>query len=133
MRLDKRGDLGFPEAMMAVMIVTLVLSMYIGIFVLNVANEETSDTQVDKDIVKGLTIRDGRIEGDITMKMVAVSEIEGYRGIVLRCIVPGGLAENEEFSVGNMDGHITSERFLRNLPSDDGKNIPVIFEVAICI
>ena len=115
---------------MAVMIVTLVLTMYMGIFILNTVDDESAS--IDRNVIEGLTIENGRIDGDISPKMMTIFDLEGYKGFVIRCYVPGGLAEDRTFTFGSMEGNIVSERFLKDLPSNDGRHIPVIFEVAIC-
>jgi hypothetical protein len=134
MKINRKGDLGFPEAIMSVMVVTLVLTAYIGMFALDNARSDTHAPDSDRNIVNGITIVDRTVSGDIVQELTAFIEKNGYRGMMVRCIVPGNLAEvGIEFAAGNMDGQVTGERFIRSIPSDDHRLIPVVFEVAICV
>ena len=132
MKMNKRGDLGFPEAIMAVMLVTLALSAYMGVFVLSTINDNEDHTFIDRSITDKLTVECDVIEGDIIPELEKMTAQKGYRGITVRCYVPSHPIDPIEFAVGSMDGKITSERFLRTLNSDDGRILPVVFEVGIC-
>jgi hypothetical protein len=135
MKLNKRGSLGFPEAIMAAMIVTLVLTMYMGMFCLNAA-EQNSDPEVNIDhrIFEVLVLEDKKITGDIEHQLRSESERHGYRGISFTCEVPGEFGfEDRHDLIGDMDGNISSDRFPFSLRSADGRTIPVIIEVAVCV
>ncbi|MCL2032596.1 MAG: hypothetical protein FWG96_04955 [Methanomassiliicoccaceae archaeon] len=135
MRFNKRGELGFPEAMMAVMIVTLSLTAYLGLFALNAANNESgAAVHVDHRIFDNLVLNNGEVAGDIEMQLVSEAERHGYRGISVICEVPGGLGfKGMSVRIGDMDGMISSERFLFQLRSADGRIVPAVIEVAVCV
>ncbi|MDR2698445.1 MAG: hypothetical protein LBB30_02040 [Candidatus Methanoplasma sp.] len=135
MKLDRRGDLGFPEAIMAAMIVTLSLTMYMGLFVLSSANDGGGpEVRVDHRIFGGLTLEDGEIVGDIEMRLITEAERHGFRGITIICEVPGDLGfEGRRIAVGSTDGSISSERFLLSLKGTDGRTVPAVIEVAVCV
>ncbi|MCL1978878.1 MAG: hypothetical protein FWG60_01795 [Methanomassiliicoccaceae archaeon] len=135
MRFDRRGDLGFPEAIMAAMIVTLSLTLYLGLFALSTV-DDGGDTavRVDHRIFNGLSLEDGEIVGDIEMRLISEAERHGFKGIIVICEVPGGLGfEDRRISVGSADGNISSDRFILPLRSSDGRTIPTVIEVAICV
>ena len=132
MKMNKRGDLGFPEAIMAVMLVTLALSAYMGVFILSTLNDEGDQAFIDRNITEELTVEYDRIAGDIVPELERITTQKGYRGITVRCYIPSHPIEPVEFTVGSMEGKITSERFLRTLDSNDGRILPAIFEVGIC-
>lgn len=135
MRFNKRGDLGFPEAIMAAMIVTLALTAYLGLFALNTVNNEGEpDVQIDHRIFGGLTLADGQVVGDITICLISEMERHGFRGISFKCEVPGELGfKGMSTSIGDMDGKVISERFLCQLRSSDGRIVPAVMEVAVCV
>jgi len=135
MRLNKRGDIGFPEAIMAAMIVTLALTAYFGFFALNAVNNESGpEVRVDHRIFDNLTIRDGEIIGDIEMQLISETERHGYKGISFTCEVPGGLGiKGKSLCIGSMDGKVDSERFLMQLRSSDGRIVPAVIEVVVCV
>ena len=135
MRFNKRGELGFPEAIMAAMIVTLVLTLYMGLLVLNTADDNSGTyTPVDHRMFGNLTLDNGEIAGDVETDLISEMERHSYRGISFTCEVPGDLGFSERRTiVGNMDGNINSERFIFLLDSTDGRRIPAVMEVAICV
>ena len=135
MKLNKKGSLGFPEAIMAAMIVTLVLTMYMGLFVINAVNENNDpDVKVDHRIFEVLSLEDGKITGDIEHELISEAERHGYRGISFTCKVPGELGfEDRHDLIGKMDGRIGSERFILPLMLSDGRTVPVVIEVAVCV
>ncbi|MCL2148937.1 MAG: hypothetical protein FWH47_06335 [Methanomassiliicoccaceae archaeon] len=135
MRFNKRGELGFPEAIMAVMIVTLSLSAYLGLFALNAANSGGGpDVHIDHRIFDTLVVSRGEVTGDIEMMLVSEAERHGYRGVSVICEVPGGLGvKGMSVRIGDMDGSIGSERFLCQLRSADGRALPAVIEVAVCV
>jgi len=135
MKLNRRGDLGFPEAIMAAMIVTLSLTLYMGLFALNAADGGGGpEVRVDHRIFGGLTLEDGEIAGDIEMRLITEMERHGFRGITVICSVPGDLGfKDRRIAVGSMDGKIGSERFLFSMKGADGRIVPVVIEVAVCV
>ncbi|MCL2296570.1 MAG: hypothetical protein FWC29_05795 [Methanomassiliicoccaceae archaeon] len=134
MRLNKKGGFGFTEAIMAAMIVTLVLSLYMGLLVLNTAEENsTPEVRVDHRIFSGLALEDGEVVGDIEMRLISEMERHGFRGISFACEIPGELGFNgRHMTLGDMDGKVNSERFVFLLRSDDGRTVPAVIEVAVC-
>jgi len=135
MRFNKRGELGFPEAIMAAMIVTLVLTLYMGLLVLNTAEDDRgTDLTVDHRIFSNLALENGKIVGDIEKDLTSKMERHGFRGISFTCEIPGDMGFSYRRAVvGNMDGNISSERFVFLLDSADGRTIPAVIEVAICV
>jgi len=135
MKFNNKGSLGFPEAIMAAMIVTLVLTMYMGLFVLNAANEKSDpEVNIDHRVFEGLILEDGKITGDIEQQLISESERHGYKGVSFTCEVPGEFGfEARHISVGEMTGKISSERFVMPLRSSDGRTVPTVMEVAVCI
>jgi len=135
MRFDKRGDMGFPEAIMAAMIVTLSLTLYLGLFALTSINEDSDPAvRVDHRIFSGLSLEDGEIVGDIEIRLISEAERHGFKGITVICEVPGELGfKDRRISVGSMEGNINSERFVFQMMSCDGRAIPAVIEVAVCV
>ena len=135
MKLDRRGDLGFPEAIMAAMIVTLSLTLYLGLFALSTIDDNSDPAvRVDHRIFNGLSLEDGEIVGDIEMRLISEAERHGFKGITVICEVPGELGfRDRRTSVGSMEGNINSERFVFQMMSCDGRAIPAVIEVAVCV
>jgi hypothetical protein len=68
------------------------------------------------------------------MRLISEAERHGFRGVSVICEVPGGLGyERRNIAIGNMNGDISSERFVFQLRSSDGRLIPAVIEVAVCV
>ncbi|MCK9323057.1 MAG: hypothetical protein M0P07_03770 [Candidatus Methanomethylophilaceae archaeon] len=134
MRLNKKGDIGFPEVLMSVMVVTIVLSAYVAIIAYDGIPSNDDLPEFDRDLVDIIVIENEVVTGNISEKLIEFADKNGYRGIIVNCISPGNIVDCDlRFSVGFMDNEITGEKFVRSIPTDDGRSIPIIFEVAICI
>ncbi|MDR3282804.1 MAG: hypothetical protein LBS92_04245 [Candidatus Methanoplasma sp.] len=132
MTFDRKGGLGFPEAMMAAMVVILVLTAYVGFFAADRGTE--TEPAFDRSLANVVTVKGGELSGDMGQELAKFMERHGYRGAMIACRVPGGIASGTlEFSVGKMDGSVFGERFLKAVEADDGRIITVLFEAAICI
>ncbi len=132
MRLDNKGDIGFPEAMMALMMVIIVLSAFLAFFVFNVvqASEEAPEND---DFFDTIVIRNGTIEDDFQEYMEDYCLANDCSGMNIRITVPGEILNIEgEYSYGSMDGSLGGARYLRTVQIEDGRLIPMIFEVAVC-
>ena len=134
MKLNRKGEIGFPEAIMAAMIVTLVLTMYLGLFAFNAAEDSGGpEVHIDHRIFGDLTLENGEIAGDIEMRLVSEMERHSLRGISVTCEVPGGLGyADRNIVIGDMDGLISGERFVYLLGASDGRIVPAVIEVAVC-
>lgn len=120
---------------MAAMIVTLTLTLYLGAFALSTADDGSGTAaRIDHRVFNDLYLEDGEIAGDIEMRLISETERRGLKGITFICEVPGGLGfESRRTIVGSMDGNIGSERFVFQLRSSDGRVVPAVIEVAVCV
>ncbi|MCL2509811.1 MAG: hypothetical protein FWF07_01880 [Methanomassiliicoccaceae archaeon] len=134
MKLNRKGEIGFPEAIMAAMIVTLVLTMYLGLFAFNAAEDSGGpEVHIDHRIFKDLTLENGEIAGDIELRLAEEMERHGFRGVSVICEIPGDLGfPDRNIVIGNMDGLISGERFVFLLGASDGRIVPAVIEVAVC-
>lgn len=134
MKMNRKGNFGFPEAMIAVMVVTLSLTAYIGVLAISVADEHSDmDVMIDERMHNRLSLDNDGIVGDIENDLITAMERYGYRGITVKYHVPGYTdIESVSFSVGSMEGDLASERTLFLLNSYDGRKIPAIAETIIC-
>lgn len=133
MKMNRKGDIGFPEAIMASMVVTLVLTAFIGMIAMDMVNSEETVPEERMELAEYISVVEGVAVGDLTEPMTETMERNDYRGITVRCSMPGTLVEcNLEFTVGQMDGDLFSDRYLDIVNTDDGRVLCIVFEVAIC-
>lgn len=131
MRIDRKGDIGFPEAIMAVMIVVLMLTGYMALVAGDILNNETKTSELDCGIFDNLTITDGKID-DISEQLISYAEVEGILGIKIQYEIPGGLASANDLEYGSFDGNVRTDRILLNVNSCNGSTIAVIVKVVTC-
>lgn len=132
MRLNRRGDIGFPEAMMAVMIVTVVLMAYLGVFAAGAADRTDAAPEFDRRITAGARIASGELILDAEDRMAGFIEKNGCRGLTVRCSIPGNSwVETAEFFSGTLDGRISGEKYTQSIKSDEGRIFTAVFEVGI--
>lgn len=85
MRMDKKGDIGFMEAMAAAMAVTLVLTAFIGAVAIHAGGQEDVARGVDIDaLADRISISDGRIEGDLGEELrfqIQIGGVGGHRSV----------------------------------------------------
>jgi hypothetical protein len=123
---DARGDMGFMEAIVSLMAVTIVIGLYLAFVATSAAAaydpmERFDIDSLDVDISDGVSI-----DVSYLYACIAANDIAG---ISVTVTVPGFLEDVAEFRVGNVAGLEHSRTFLRVLPFDNGRNIPVVVEV----
>ncbi len=126
MRLDRRGDIGFMEAMVAAMTITIVLAAFIGAVALKVHDAEMSPGHIDTDsLIRHITVSD-EVEGDLQQELE--SQLVKYRlnGASIKCVsVPGtdgkpAIGGELFFFAGSESGELDTERRLCSVDTDDG-------------
>lgn len=127
MRPDRRGDIGFMEAMVAAITVTVVLAAFIGAVALKVYDSEISPGQIDVgSLTRHITVSDRGLEGDLQEELDM--QLEKYRlnGASIRCVsVPGtdgrpAIDGELFFYTGHESGELYTERRLCPVDTDDG-------------
>lgn len=132
MKLDRRGDIGFPEAMMAVMIVTIVLTAYLAAFATGVVVTEKDAPDFDRHITCDAHIKGDKIILDVEDGMERFLARENCNGLTLRCSIPGHPSISMlDTSAGTTDGKVSGERYTQTIRSDDGRVYSAVFEVGI--
>lgn len=117
MRMNRKGDIGFMEAMAAAMTVTLVLTAFIGATAIYALETDVENRALDIDsLAGGIRIADGRIEGDLQGELQSQMDLKGIRGASVMCTsVPDSAGEPRfegrlYFSAGTFEGTMSTER-----------------------
>ncbi len=132
MDIGRRGDMGFAEAIIAFMAVTVVLSAYFGLAVHVQLEVSDPASGLSEEMFTG-TVSDGVFVPSYTDYLGDYLDTSGCKGISVTVSIPGGFCGDVPPSTaGSMDGQ-TSTRTFSNMVSDDkGRTFPAFFEVTVC-
>ena len=134
MNCDRQGDIGFLEALVATMAVMLVLTAFTGFLAAETLEDAAEIPGFDRNAAEGVTIADGGYIGELTADLRYQMDRWGYTGLTLRCYAPGdpdlgvGL-----WQLGDLTGGIVGDRWVRDVRAADGRLVPTVFEVAVCV
>ena len=123
---DNHGDLGFAEAMVAMMAVTVVISLYLVFAATtSIAAYDPMDG-FDPDALD-VRVDDGvRISESYMFTCLGTMDIRGIRVCVS---IPYFVDEGSIFTVGSETDLPYSQTYMRVLGYDNGRQVPVIIEV----
>ena len=124
---DRRGEMGFAEAMLAVMAVTVVLMMYAG--TLSAAVHDGGDPldALDPDMFR-CRVSDGEVLTEFEGYLGGYMSSHGLSGITAYVSVPG-FADGRAVGVGGSDGMIHSRSFSIDVPGDRGRTLVAVVAV----
>ena len=103
MRMDSSGDAGFMEAMVAFMVVTIVLTGFMGALATTTVTTADPTGALDPDRFQG-TLEDGTF-------------------------VPGFM----DYAVGTLDGALYTRSVPGTVTDEFGREVPAVFEVAVAV
>lgn len=132
MDIGRRGDMGFAEAIVAFMAVTVVLSAYLGLAVH--VQPEVSDpaSGLTEDMFTG-TVSEGVFVPSYTDYLGEYLDTSGCKGISVSVSVPGGFCEAvPPMTAGFMEGQTSTCTFSNMVSDDKGRTFPAFFEVTVC-
>lgn len=134
---NNRGDIGFMEAMVAAMAVTVVLAAFTGAVALKAFESDLRPGYPDlRELANSLYVSDNEICGDLEEELEIILANKGINGISVSFVpVPdreGNPAVGGElhFTAGAEHGNISTERILCSVKKDDG-NILVNGELIV--
>lgn len=127
MRMDRKGDIGFMEAMAAAMAVTIILAAFIGVVALRAYETEIDSRDLDVEaIAKCVTVSKGVIQGDLQDDLERQLIKAHVNGASIKFTpVPdkdGHPTLNGElfFVAGTLNGQLFTERKLFSVYTDEG-------------
>ena len=128
--MDRRGIGGFMEAMFSMMVVIITLTAFLGI--LAYAGMPEQDDGIDISFLDGLYVSGDSICGLDECSLFLLLEREGAEGLDIRVGVIGELSDGSlEFCCGERTDRPTERSGVLTLDSDDGRKLPVRYEVIL--
>ena len=129
MKMDRKAEGSFAETMIAMMVVTIALAAFMGLFAYSSAHADGPDTRISTDFVKDLRIEDGNIVGVDQSYIDDECTRKGFSGMVItietagsvnHCVLRLGSGTDSDFSF--VKGTVT-------IPCDDGTTVIANYEV----
>ncbi len=127
---DKRGDIGFPEAMVGTATVCIVLTMFLAYAVTMTSADPVEDTDVGWERFRGVEITGGTYRADglasdilSDLSCSGVELVFGPQGV-------HGVA-GKITDCGRCAGDKEVHRRLISVESDDGRTVPTLVEVLV--
>ncbi len=134
MKLNRKGEGGFMEAMIAVMVVTLSLTAFMGVLSYNVLTDSPEETVVEEpalEFLDLLSIKDKKIVGDLDEEMEGLAF--GYSAVKIKVVAIGNVSiESLDKTYGEKtDNIVRSDVGSVLLNADDGRTLLCSYEVII--
>jgi len=129
MRLNRRGEAGFAEAMMAAVAVALTLTAFMGALAYNTLTD-TPDEGPRALPLPDLRVEGGEVTGDVGLCIAEA--MERGSGVTFRAYVPGHGITPFEFRDGSDEGGVL-ERHVGSfvIGCDDGRALVCSYEVTV--
>ena len=128
---DKKGEGGFMEAIMGLMVVTIALTAFLGLLAYTNLGEIDERTTLNTEFIEKLGLKEGKLSGETHDHMESFIERNGLNGARLTVIIAGTLSDASlTDSVGITDGNnVDSINGTFPIESDDGRTFVASYEV----
>ncbi len=123
---DLHADMGFMEAMISLMAVIAVLGMYLAFLATSTAAaydplEGFDPDSLELDVSNGITVSESYLYGCLGSYDVL--------GIEVSVSIPYFSDQEQTFLVGSTSGFESTSRYVRVLPYENGRCVPVVIGV----
>ena len=132
MRMDSSGDAGFMEAMVAFMVVTIVLTGFMGALATTTVTTADPTGSLDPDRFQG-TLEDGTFVPGFMDYIEGFMWSQGCEGVSVMVDVPlfGGVSG--PYTVGTLDGALYTRSVPGTVTDEFGREVPAVFEVVVAV
>lgn len=129
---DRRGDIGFMEAMVSAMAVCIVLTAFVAFIAVDTVADRDGGPEIDWRVADGVEIVDGSYSGEgVSDDLLAQCEEEGWTGVQLRCWNPAMERSGSTWAFGVPGENTHIERRVMDVQSDDRQLVPTVFEMTV--
>ena len=128
---NRKGEGGFLEAIVALMIVSIALTGFLGLLSYSELGKMDDSVHLDTGFIEELELYDGRITGETDGQMLRFIEKNGLNGAELKVYVAGGLSNASLDNIYGIDDGNNAASFMGtfSIPSDDGRVFVASYEV----
>jgi hypothetical protein len=131
MERDDRGDTGFMEAMVAMMVVVAALMVYLSSTGAILMAEDDPMAGFDMDAL-GLDYGERRLDASTEDYIRGFVDRGSASGAVVVATVPGTDMGEVMFSYGDITGHRSSATHMGLAECESGRWMAVVFGVTVC-
>ncbi|MDR0198291.1 MAG: hypothetical protein LBI08_00925 [Methanomassiliicoccaceae archaeon] len=133
MRLNEKGEGGFTESIVAVMVVVISLTAFLSFLAFSVSHDTERGTEIPLDLLNEVYIVNGNIVADIGPRMVVVAETYGFAGMRVTLTTADSTYDSSlTLNVGHQDtDNIRTVGGTIIVRADDGRSVPVNYWVAV--
>ncbi|MCL2712458.1 MAG: hypothetical protein FWD37_04205 [Methanomassiliicoccaceae archaeon] len=132
MKLNKKGEGGFMESIVAVMVIVISLTAFLSFLAFSTSQSLEKEADVPTELLSGISIVNGSIETDAKEKIMNIMERNSYRGVRFTLSLDGIYDDSVIFSAGTFDSDVIISRTGSLIaPSDDGRHVPVRYSLAV--
>ncbi len=129
---DKQGDMGFLEAMLAMMAVVLTLTAFLGAAALLMVADADTDLRFDLEKLGG-EVSGGDFVPSYEGYLQEYLDVTGRMYVSVEAEVPGGFCEKSILSLGEDPGSGYQTLFRTAVVQcDGGRVLPAVFRVIAC-
>ena len=132
MKLGRRGDIGFAEAMTGTVVVCMVLTVFTVFAVTMVTAHSDDRTGFDWTLTRDLSISGEVFEWDVDDTMERFMEDRGLNGVIVKLEGNIKTLNNRSYTFGELEGDRMSEHRVIEVDTDDGRRVPVTVTVILC-
>jgi hypothetical protein len=134
MKLNRKGEGGFMESIIAVMVIVISLTAFLSFLAFSVSHEVEREPDVPTEVIGGVRIVSGMIETDAEGNIVGMIERGRYQGMRLTLSVNGIYNDRVTLSAGSFDSdNIVSRTGSVIAETDGGRRVPVQYSLAVWI
>lgn len=131
MKMNRRGETGFMGSILAVMVVSVALTAFLGILSYTDLSLQERTFEPDLRFADRLELSEGEITGDYSEEMLRFIERCDLNGVRLKVSVAGPLSDASiDETFGTPSGsNAESRKGTTSISSDDGRTYAASFEV----
>ncbi|MFA6709996.1 MAG: hypothetical protein WC067_01645 [Candidatus Methanomethylophilaceae archaeon] len=135
MRLNKKAECEFMGAMIAVMVITITLTAFIGLLSYISVSDTTETADIETDYLSKLSIKNENIVGDIQSDLQEQIYSKNYKSIRLTVKTIGMISEDIFSAAAGEEktDNVISKIGTLILQSDDGRRLAASYEVVVWI
>ncbi len=131
MKLDRRGDIGFMEAMAGAMTVCLVLTSFSAFLAADILAEEPEEPEFDWNSLGDIGLDHGNMGVSLKTDFRQYMDDNGFTGIELKVEVLQGAGNHLTYLVGERTDIAAKDSRAVEARDGNGRILPALAEVTI--